>query len=78
MRAFLFEASTHQAVTTDQAGSNLPRSDYGDWRFRRALDTRELAASQIKVLETEGLWIKPNEASGGFRHTQNERHCPSS
>jgi len=57
MRAFLFEAGNHQALTIDQAARNLPRSDNGDWRFCRALDIRELTAFQMKCLAAEDFFL---------------------
>jgi hypothetical protein len=60
MRAFLFVSDNLQAVTTDQAGNNLPNPPSGKWEPRRQIDdsARELTPQEVNRLTSEGFFIK--------------------
>lgn len=60
MRAFVFVNDRSRAVTTDQAGKNLPSPSAGKWTFNRQMDdaARELTAEEVNTLKREGFVIK--------------------
>jgi hypothetical protein len=60
MRAFVFVNDNLQAVTTAQAGNNLPRPTAGEWTFNRQMDdaAKELTAQEVNTLKSEGFFIK--------------------
>jgi hypothetical protein len=61
MRAFLFSDGYRQAITTNQAGTDLPKSDNGPWQFIRAVDNAEregLTDRAVATLQSEGFLIR--------------------
>jgi hypothetical protein len=59
MRVFLFATDQMQAVTTDQAGNNLPRPPKEGWAFVRQISdvTKELSAESVGNLKADGFVI---------------------
>jgi hypothetical protein len=60
MRAFVFTSGSLQAVSTDQAGSNLPNPPSGKWERTRQMDdvAKELSAQEVNTLQSEGFFIR--------------------